>query len=313
MVNDVDDENTTPIVVEEDPPEIARLPHRKKVKFGTTTEIIFKSDGSKSISVNAQTMAAHSKYFDAILTNEMKMSEAQTRKIVWEDVSIDHFNTAMRLLEDPKYLHSIYEMTEEIREKTSKSVYNPKPWEEYLTPILEVAIAAAPVFNRFEFENGLALTLEMLKICYEGSFPNREICNETFLEATRMVYRESLSSITEYADNWMIRGTWEVVQLISFARIGFDNDRPNVYSDIIDWLEESEWWAPDRNYDEWKLEAHHVEELKPLIKRYPERLLPPGMTEKDIDNDMFVRYVLLNFEKLRLEQQVEHLQEETDD
>ena len=304
MVNDMVDENTAPIV-EEDPPEIARLPHRKKIKFGSTIEIVFKSDGNRSIFVNAQNMATHSKYFDAILTNEMGMSEAQTRRIVWEDVSLEHFNTAMRLLEDPGYLNSLYEMNDDISETTVKD------WEEYLTPILEAANVATPLFNRFQIDNGLALTMDMLKKCFED-VSARSIYNGTFLEAARMAYRESLSSsVVEYIEEWMMDGSWDWDQMIPFVRIGFDNNRPHIYSNFIDWLEESEWWSPDRNGG-WKLEAHQVEEIKPLIKRYPERLLPPGMNEKDIDNDMFVPYVLLNFEKLRLERQVQRLQDQVE-
>lgn len=76
----------------------SELPYRRTLPglCGMTLDLVF-SD-CQVLTVNAQIMAGHSRYFEAVIAS--KMAEAHDGKILLQDVDREHFEHAMRYLED---------------------------------------------------------------------------------------------------------------------------------------------------------------------------------------------------------------------
>ena len=78
-------------------------------------------------------MAVHSNYFDTLLASGME--ESETKKVTLDDVDPNLFRSAIEILEDPQNI---------------------------LTVSAEQMMTVAPLYNRFEFKNGLKLAETVL-------------------------------------------------------------------------------------------------------------------------------------------------------
>ena len=270
-------------------------------------EIIFGGQFEASAYYDFDRLAEHSDFFKA------KRDEHHLAVVKLPDITQWEFEAALLFVDGSPsdVLHLAMIPTEGRRDI-----------EHALVKILSKVSPALSILKRFEFkaehkENAARLFSNCLehrdapKIASNSEWTKTiRICMNANVGAT---FKKSMARA--YLKKWFAErkkkassatANTKIDCLIDSATLSFELKAQEAVQDALAILGENgkEWWRPRKlkNGELYELKESDVERLKPLLKDFPEELLPPYLAADHIDNELFAKLVVSNFIILRSQQ-----------
>ena len=282
----------------------------KKPKTGPKVKIILGEPGEQVL-MDLQVMAARSKCFKHLLLEGDDAYDEEKQVVVWRDVPRATFETAMKVY-DADFIFESMNITSQNMETIEKELCN----------LLDLIILVLPFLDEYKFESGLKLVAgKIFKFCFDHWAAPLIADNTKWLLAIKVSLL--IGNTVKYQDVRPYFIAWFEEHKHRGAAFGFiisAADHCHFIQNVCN-IEElletdmvvailstkgKEWWRPWKGKDgkEHVLNEQMISRLIPLVRAFPDQLIPEGLVESDIASDkLFVKYVMGNFQALRLEQE----------
>ena len=279
----------------------------KKPKTGPKVKIIL-GEREEQVLMDLQVMAARSKCFKHLLVEGSADGDGE-KKVVWRDVSRATFENAMKIY-DADFIFESMNITSHNMETIKKELH----------ALLDLIILVVPFFKKYKFESGLDFVVgKLLNFCFEHWAAPYIADNTKWLFAVRksLCSDRCMYAVRPYFVEWYEEhkhkgGTFEFI-----VGAALHCHYVQKWYKVEELLETDmalailstkgkEWWRPWKGKDgEYHvLNEQMISRLMPLVRAFPDKLLPEGLFKSDIaSHRLFVKYVMRNFQALRLEQE----------